>query len=444
MAGRRKKSTELVKDNKSLLLESNHRIRPEEFIPRVENPPQVPMSGWTQPSILMAIQSLDDGQFSLPELLFQAMLKHPRIASGLQFRSGAVRNLPFSLKVPYGAPAIISKKAQLLEREFFNTVLPPGTLQEINKRLTMFNFCIARMNLVAVEDQFLPQITTWTLSNSWYNMIERSYYTTVYPDGPVKITGEPWIIFTKSNFRPWLGGLIRALARPFAMSNFAYDRWNYFNDTEALAYKHLTVPANKREQRENAAEVLKTEQSRGGDTVETAVGYDFKLVTSGGRGSAFKTFETMIEDSNNDIAILLLGSNLAQEIKGGSFAATKSVYDRFIEIAKFDVEPIARTLYDTVCRYWVEKNFTPALYGENSLTQYRPLPVFDASVVEDPSEKAQEARDYATSVSTFLSAAVQAGAPLQDLDVDWQSVAERCGLILNKNRHPEVVVDGDE
>ena len=70
--------------------------------------------------------------------------------------------------------------------------------------------------------------------------------------------------------------------------------------------------------------------------------------------------------------------------------------------------------------------------------------MFDASVVEDPSEKAQEARDYATSVFTFLSAAVQAGAPLQDLDVDWQSVAERCGLILNKNRHPEVVVDGDE
>lgn len=444
MAARRKKSTELVKDNKVPLLESSRRLRAEEFIVKVENPPQVPMSGWTQPVILEAIQSLDAGQFSLAELLFQAMKKHPRIASGLQFRSGALRNLPFSLRVPSGAPDIISKKSILFEREFFNTVLPPGTVQEINDRVNVLGFCIARMNLVAIEDQFIPRVTTWTLSNSWYNIMERAYYSTVYPDGPVKITGEPWIIFARSDFRPWLNGLIRPLARPFAMSNFAYDRWNYFNDTEALAYKHLTVPANKREQRENASEVLKVEQSRGGDTVETAVAYDFKLVTSGGRGSAFKTFETMIEDSNNDIAILLLGSNLAQEIKGGSFAATKSVYDRFIEIAKFDVEPIARTLYDTVCRYWVEKNFTPALYGESSLTQYRPLPVFDAAVVEDPSKKAQEARDYSTSVSTFLSAAVQAGAPLQNLDVDWESVAERCGLILNKNRHPEVVIDGDE
>lgn len=439
MARRRKKSEQPLE--KQIESASGYRLRPEEFLQRVENFPHVPMSGWTQESIMAAIQSFDAGMFSGAELLFQAMRKHPRIASALQFRSGAVRNLPFSLKVSFEAPPIISKKAKMLEREFFNSVLPPGTLQEIVERLVIHGFCITRMNLVSIEDQLIPQMNVWTLSNAWFNMIERSYYATVYPEGPVKITGAPWVIFVRSDFRPWLHGLIRPLARPFAMSNFAYDRWNYFNDTEALAYKHLQVPSDKREQMENQKEVVKVEQSRGGDTIETALGYDFKLVTSGGRGGAYKTFESMIEDSNNDIAIILLGSNLAQEIKGGSFAATKSVYDRFIEIARFDAEPIARTLYDTVCRYWVQRNFTPSLYGESSLEQYRPLPVFDGSIVEEPSKKAQEAREYATSISSFLAAASQAGAPIEKLNINWEEVAQRCGLILHTDMNPEVIID---
>ena len=67
--------------------------------------------------------------------------------------------------------------------------------------------------------------------------------------------------------------------------------------------------------------------------------------------------------------------------------------------------------------------------------------MFDGSIVEEPSKKAQEARDYATSISSFLTAASQAGAPIEKLNINWEEVAQRCGLILHTDMNPEVIID---
>jgi hypothetical protein len=64
------------------------------------------------------------------------------------------------------------------------------------------------------------------------------------------------------------------------------------------------------------------------------------------------------------------------------------------------------------------------------LISYAPTAFWDTSELADKAAAAATALTTAQATSTFLAAAVAAGAKIDELKIDWATLAERCGLPL--------------
>lgn len=422
--------------SKKEILDTNKKLDPIYFSPKREITPLIPYSGWTIESIMAALQSHDAGQFANPELLYHAMMKEPFIRAAINKRVTISNNFPFSQKCPHDTPKRIQNAALQYEQDF-DVVFPNDAQLEVKARTLMFGFCIARHHFVSYNNQILPVIRPWSSGSAYWNTLDRKYYVSCEDGSYVPVVGDPWILFTLGGDRPHLNGLIRSLAFPFARINQAFDRWLNFNDAEATAFKHISGYRLVRENQETGDFVRKTEEVRGGDTIYTPEGSDFNLVTSSGRGSAYNTFRDMVKDAHNEISILILGNNLTQEIESGSFAAAKSSFSEMLRMAQSDVEYLGNPIYKNTNRLWIEKNFTPAIYGESSLIKYRPKPTWEVEDSEEKKNNAEMAQKYAASVSQFLSM-VQNIDGAKNIPIDFEETAKRCGIVLKTNKLPEV------
>lgn len=404
------------------------KLQPYDFLPKQELFPSAPYSGWTIEQILSAIDSHDQGNFQFSELLYHAMTKQARIGAALDKRAHFIRNFPFHLELDKDAPIRINKMAKEWEKNYACT-LSDDTLSEIIRRTVMFGFCIARHSYRVEFDQIVPVIDVWSQSSCYYNQMDRKFYVSSKQGEMLKVDGDPWIVFSTGGMRPWLNGAIRKLAFPFFMLINAQYRWTEFNDVEAEAFKYVTGPVQTRIQDEAGKLVSKISLSRAGDTVFLPEGYDFKLLASQGRGSVHKTFSDLIDQCNKDISIVLLGNNLVQEISGGSHAAATAAFDGLYDLAKADASML-HPLYSDTSRLWIEKNFTPERYGEMSLTQFKPRPVWDVRKPDDQKEIALTAASYSASFSQFL----QSAGPeiIQSLPIDWVEQAKRCGIAIKQ------------
>lgn len=404
------------------------KLQPFDFKVIREIFPVAPSSGWTMEQILSAIDSHDQGNFQSSELLYHAMTKQPRIGAALDKRAHFIRNFPFHLEPNKEAPIRINKMAKEWE-ENFSVTLSDDTLAEIIRRTVMFGFCIARHSYTIECGQIIPVLEVWSHSSCYYNQLERCFYVASKEGQLLKVSGDPWVVFSTGGMRPWLNGAIRKLGFPFFLLINAEYRWADFNDTEAEAIKYITGPVQTREQIEAGKLVSQISIMRAGDTVFVPEGYDFKLLTSQGRGSAYKTFADLIDQCNKDISIVLLGNNLVQEIEGGSHAAATAAFDGLYDLAKSDAS-VLHPIYSATCRLWIEKNFTPEIYNEVSLLPFRPRPIWDVRKPEDQKEIALTAASYSASFSQFL----QSAGPevIKSLPIDWIEQAKKCGIAIKE------------
>lgn len=418
---------------------ANDKISRNDFISVREIQPATPYSGWSMQSIQSAIDSHDQGNFAYSELLYHAMTKQPRIGAALDKRAHFIRNFPFCLETEKDAPIRINKMAKEWEKNF-NATISDDTLSEMIRRAVMFGFCIGRHTYQIVCGQIVPTIEIWSQSSCWYNHYDRKFYVTANDGEVLPVFGDPWIIFSTGGARPWLNGAIRKLAYVFFLLNNAQYSWAEFNDVEAQAIKLITSPVMTREQIEAGSLVQKASILRGGDALLLAEGYDLKMVTAQGRSGVYKSFNDLIDQCNKDIAIVLLGNNLAQEISGGSFAAASEAFSGLYDLAKSDATML-HPLYDITSRLWIEKNFTPEIYGETSLVQYRPKPIWDVRKPEDQKEIALTAASYSASFQHFL----QGAGPdvVASLPIDWEEQARKCGISLKKTETSSKVTQNE-
>lgn len=419
---------------------SFRKISPLDFRTTREIVPVSPYSGWTGEAILSAIDDFDGGRFQNAELLYHAMTKEPRIGSALEQRVHLIRNFKRSVFIPKDAPERIKKMSYRLDKNF-STIFENHADSEILRRVTMFGFCIARHRYVVCDGMIIPVIVPWTHSSCEWIENERCFYVTTEDGSQVPVIGDPWITFSLGGLRPWLNGAIRKLAQPFWTINQSLDQWSRYNDTEAAALKKIRVPRMTREQREAGAAFALAASLRAGDTYlcpGPKEEFDLEFVTANSRGSAYNSFLDALAQARKEISIVLLGNNLTQDIQGGSLAAATEAFNEKTKISQSDVEFLAEPLYAHTTRLWIEKNFTPEFYGENSLIQYRPKLIWDVDTSKDEKERSESAQKYSQSIQGFFSAAEGAGI-LDKLDVDWEETAKRCGVILKMNESPQVV-----
>lgn len=414
-------------------------LLPRDFIPVREIQPIVPLSGWTPADIMGAIDQHDAGQFGQSELLYHAMTKEPRIGSGLASRTHAIRTFPFSLHVKAEAPPRLMRAAQALQSNW-DVVLSETDRSEVIKRVILFGFCVGRIHWTLLDGQSVPCIKPWTHANLYYNFNDRSFYGLTEHGEQVRIVddGVHWVIFTSGGERPWLNGALRQLGRIFFLLAHAYDCWGSYNDVEGTSIRGVRTPEIKREQKEVLELWRVVDLLRGGDTVLLPQGFDLSLITSSARGNAYQTFLHLIDLCNRSIAIVLLGNNLSQEVKGASLAATDAALGQVTRsLTISDVSFLAKPLQRGPMRAWVRANFSPRFYETpEPLEHYAPLPFWDTTEPEDKQKLAETAEKNARALELFAKAV---GEKINTLPLDWPRIAQKCGLVLADPETPTVI-----
>lgn len=405
----------------------------EYFVRRRELLPVQPVFGWTPEDIMTAVESFDRGQFRQAEALYAALTKDPRIGPALESRANALRRLPFSLRVRRDAPQAVKDAAELLQENWTECVSETDRSQ-IVKRVIMFGFCVGRLKWTLKDGQLIFSVTPWTHSSLWYDWGRRGIYGLDETGKEVRIQddGQEWIVFSKGGERPWLDGDLRKLGRLYFLESFFLDRLAAYCDTQGQAIKGVKTPALKRESEEVKKLWAIVDQLRGGDSVLLPEGFDLKLIESGADG--FRCFIEGIEWVDRSYAIVLLGHSLSQETTGksGTWGATRAAIVVTAELTTGDVSLLSGPLSRGPLRTWCRVNFTPSLYPElrRPLISYAPTAFWDTSELADKAAAAATALTTAQATSTFLAAAQAAGAKIDELKIDWATLAERCGLPL--------------
>jgi len=401
----------------------------DDFRHVIEQIPSQPTFGWSKEAIQSTILNHDQGRFQASEQLYHAMRREPRIYAALRTRVETHRSSSFTVKVKDDAPMLLKQAAKELQARF-DVIIPKETISEILSRIIMFGFCIARHEMVydLTSNQIMPRIVPWSHSYTYYNFTDRRYHVVADTLGDVTVTGDPWIVFSSGGDRPWLNGAMRALAQPFWSLNEGLDGWNNYNDDEARAYKHLSVPVIKREQTETDSLYAHASMSRGGDTIITASDTTFEFVSPKGRSGAYKTFEDQARLNYDTISIVLLGNNLVQEIKGGSFAAATAANGLAREIIESDTENVEHPINTDTLRLWTELNFTPEVHGYQSLQTFKPSCELAIENVQNDEAKAKTAQQYADSFQKFSqSVGVEI---MNNLGINWKEAARKVGIPL--------------
>lgn len=408
-------------------------------------------TGWTPKQVQDAIQLHDFGQFRTSELLFNGMMKVPRISGALYTRTQAIRTLPFSLKIKQGTPNYIVNAIQCLEDNFHH-VLSPNNMVELLQRVIIFGYCFCSIEKKLVDGYWMPKLTPFTHYYQTYDYTYQKYRlwtdALIDPNREKNIndqgyklvaphTNNEWVYFNAGGIRPWIKGAIRPLGQTFAKLIHANDSWFAYNDFEAASKQILHTPAIKRETPEAREAVQVAARLRARDTFIEPEGYELKYLSSGGKGQSYLAFKDMIAECSNEIGIELLGNNMMQENKSsGSYASARVgegiARDRIVG----DIETLTHPLYEGPMRQFIEWNFTDNLYKtEEPLVRYAPYPDWHPSEDEtnDPMEMAAASKSNADALASFLQSAGLAGIQLPELGIDWKEQARKCGMALLDN-----------
>ena len=262
----------------------------------------------------------------------------------------------------------------------------------------------------------------------------------------IRPDGREWVVFDLGEDRPFLRGLIRPLAFVLFGILTGDDRWLNFNDKFAEPLKKRVVPRLMRESIEAQRVYQKEQYMRGGDMVlcpqdENGRGYDVAYVQVDAQG--YKTLADMLERFDERAAIIILGHNLLQRVKGGSLAAMQGALDLLATKATADGK-VLQSGFEPVSKVWARANFGtnpgdfPELCGELPEAKSWAL-VYDFTTPAEKQAAGVRAAQFGQAFASFVKALVGKDSiatldqdkAIEVLDaIDLIEAARRCGIPL--------------
>lgn len=457
--------------------------------------PVYPLAGWTPERIIQMMEQHDIGNFVSSELFYQALRKEGLISAALAMRRESALEYAGTLQCPKEAPEEMHVWVQDLSRNW-QTVLPDAVRGECMERMNVFGFAVCRIQWTWESGQRQPIFHLWTHSSLQYRTDLSS------PDNPVyqglsedrgveyiNNDGREWVVFSLGGTRPWLGGMLRALAFVYFGIITGDDRWLNFNDKFAEPVRIQYTPRLMRESVEAQRLYEKVEWMRGGDLhvqprEEKDKGYDFRYEQVDAQG--FETLKEQLERFDMRAAIIILGHNLLQQVKGGSLAAMKEAKGLLRTKSVTDLRNCSSAC-EPLSKVWARANFGtdptdfPELNGRLPEQVTWSL-VYDTTDPEIKELAAARAGKYADAYEKFfkaLASAVEAygnedssggvkelaagddvgelpgAAPMPEKpspafvralirSIDWHEAAERCGLPMKGGEESYSQDDDDE
>ena len=387
-------------------------------------PPVATFTHWSVPRVRGALLLLEQGDFYEAALLADQMLRDDRIAAVLDTRVNGVLGLPVTLDPADGG----EKVAAEVERIYWR-IFP----EDVTRELLRYGLLLGAVPVELVwrtGDRWVPEVRVWHPQFlAWRTDLEAFQVQTA--DGPLMITpGDgKWALFAHGGARrPWMGALVRRLAIPWLIRQYAWRDWARWSEKHGLPTIKARVPAEASdEDRERFFDSLASLASEG--LVELPQdaqgnGFDVELLEAAARD--WEGFKDLIEKTDAAISVAVLGQNLTTEVKGGSYAAAKVHEQVRQDYLEADTEVLSTFQREQVLVWFAEFN-----YGDRELA---PWPRFDTEPPADRLGRAQALGQLANAIQVFT----EAGVP-----VDVAALAEEFELPLEGARRLVRLASGD-
>jgi len=304
------------------------------------------------------------------------------------------------------------------------TMCPESTLMEM-WRWRLFNgVSIGELQWQHTATRWLPVLKVW--HPQWYYADEdRQVYVLTTRAGPVDVpfagADGKWVVLGRGD-RPWMHGLVRALAVPWLVAQFAIRDWARYSERHGMPVVKAIVPAVAGEADKDAffddVKAMSTETTvmlpQGLD--ERGGGFDLELLEATDR--SWEGFQGLIRHIHDTYAIALTGNNLTTLIEGGSYAAAREGGSVRNDYAQADGEELSTQLREQVVKPYV-------LFNHADGAERIPWPKWNTSPPEDLKSEAETIKLAGEALYALQTAGVRVA--------DVAEFGERFGVKLDGN-----------
>ena len=367
--------------------------------------PVYSFSDWDSVSTVKgALAQLEIGQLELAAILCEAMLRDDRIGAVLSTRFDGLAGLDLEMKAPEGeegnqAALDVVSEAQ----EVWTGIAPESTVSQLLFWGRMLGIGVAEKIFDDPDAPFTPRLKVWHPRFMYFRWDTRTFWVNT-EDGPVELKqGDPhWVIYAPYGYyRGWMRGLVRALAVPWLIRQWAFRDWARYSEVHGIPIRAGIVPAqaadSDKDEFISALATIGSESTirlpQGGD----GNNFDLRLIEA--VGNTWEGFDKLLGRCDTAIAVRVLGQNLTTEVSGGAYAAAQ-VHERVqADVLKGDAEGLATCLHDQVLVEWTQLN-----HGNADLAPWPHWPV-------DPPDDLGKAALALKAFGDGLSAVRLAGVP---------------------------------
>jgi phage gp29-like protein len=411
--------------------------------PALRELPSYSRISWeTVAEVRQALHMLMQGQFNAAAELVDAMQGDDRITGVLSARLDGLLGTALEMKTPEGEEE--NKTAiEIAEtaRELWPTMAPESSLRELMRWGRLLG--VAPYETLPVKGDpwtrrmkvwhprflyWVPNIARQPYSGSFklitgdglvdLDLDESGQIRSTNPDGSVEL-GRFGLFCPFGYHRAWVHGLVRALAIPWLIRNYAIRDWARYSEIHGIPIRAVSMPADMFEPKERERAEAEIAALGSDSVVRLPVDKDgkgFKLELIEPKAQSEEAFEKLIAKCDTAIAVAILGQNLTTEIgtSGSGSRAAAQVHDRVrSDIVSSDAETLATTAREQLLAPWTEHH-----YGDPSLA---PWPHWAVDPPEDEGAKATAFLQVAQGVQALVASR---------LNIDWAEQAERLAIPL--------------
>lgn len=359
--------------------------------------------------VKFALRSLEAGYLGDAALLCDAMTRDDRIRNAIDRRIDGLLSADKEIIAPMGGgEAVIT---ELTAR--FDGILPRKALKRLLRWYLMLGVGLGELvwDYSTVPDRWIPRLKTWHPRYLRYDE-PRGVYVLQTQSGPVDV--EPgngkWIVLEAADEMPWFEGLVRPLAIPWLIKQWAARDWARWSEIHGIPIIKAKVPQEVDPEIKDPfiaglAELGSENKIVIPELANDQGAFDIELVEA--NSNSWQGFNALMAKCEASITITVLGQNLTTEVKGGSLAAAKEHGDVKDDVLASDAAMIGPQIGEQVLQPFVNLNI--------------PAPVLIAFKfkVEPPADLKSESEvmnSVANAVNVFTAAGVE---------VDLMAVGEK-------------------
>lgn len=360
-------------------------------------------SAWRQHDDLAQFASIlrehDQGIFFRSAMLVDELFTDDRIQGVTETRIGELLSSPFKIN-----PATDKRPAIKLAEEIGGTdgysgiwesICSPTTAAFLLKFMIYLGIGVAEIGWDRTPEKWTPRLIPWHPANIWWSQWERRFIlntqqgpvTLPRPDEQPEGDGK-WVVLCPYGVQyGWRDGIVRSIGEIYLSRRYAKRDFNRWTETRALGIlKAMTPSKASAEEKDafrgdlanaNSETVVVCPQGADGE-----LGYDVAGVNlDQAGGSSWQGIKGLIDDTNTDIAVLILGGNLPTEQKGtGSYSSSQVQKQTSVNRALRDAS-LGPAIGRQVLTHWADAN-----YGDSTLA---PTPCYEVQPPEDDKSEAE-------------------------------------------------------